>query len=324
VTADEHTPGTELVPLETSYEVELDAPPAGPPVPVDAPPTPAGTRLPVIPAHLRTMAGVRAATARQAGGLAHRSAYHAVRAPRYLLLAAMWSVVGVLRVAARQVRWWWLAEQWSLRSQAAASGDSREWMRLHKEAKETRQARGFVLLGELLALLVAAWALARYAPAWVWAVVALVLLVALARAGRPADRRIISPATVTPRFRKLTADIVLRAYYAAGLGNPDKPGQQVTFGSTMARDGEGSRVLVDLPYGLGLKDAIEARPKIASGLDVTESQVFIKRDPTSYRRHVLWVADRDPLAVPVGRTPLLAGRPADIWRPAERPARPGR
>lgn len=31
---------------------------------------------------------------------------------------------------------------------------------------------------------------------------------------------------------------------------------------------------------------------------------------------MLWVADRDPLAVPVGRTPLLAAKPADIWEPA--------
>jgi hypothetical protein len=121
---------------------------------------------------------------------------------------------------------------------------------------------------------------------------------------------------VTPRFRKLTADIVLRAYYAAKLGDPEKPGQQITFGGPMARDGEGSRVLVDLPYGKGTKDAVAAKDEIASGIDVTESQVFIRRDPTSYRRHVLWVADRDPLAVPVGRTPLLAGRPTDIWQPA--------
>jgi hypothetical protein len=44
--------------------------------------------------------------------------------------------------------------------------------------------------------------------------------------------------------------------------------------------------------------------------------VFLRRDPTSYRRHTLWVADRDPLAVPVGRTPLLACKPTDIWKPA--------
>ena len=84
----------------------------------------------------------------------------------------------------------------------------------------------------------------------------------------------------------------------------------------MARDGEGSRVLVDLPYGRGLDDAIAAKPKIASGLDVAVSQVFLHRDPTSHRRHALWVADRDPLAQPAGRTPLLACRQTDIWQRA--------
>ena len=45
-------------------------------------------------------------------------------------------------------------------------------------------------------------------------------LPALARAGRPEDRPIIAPATTVPRFRVINADVVLRAYYAAGLGHP--------------------------------------------------------------------------------------------------------
>ena len=60
----------------------------------------------------------------------------------------------------------------------------------------------------------------------------------------------------------------------------------------MARDGDGTRVVVDLPYGKGLKDAIDAKDKIASGLDVTECQVFIRRDPTQL-----------PAAHAVGRRP---------------------
>ena len=121
---------------------------------------------------------------------------------------------------------------------------------------------------------------------------------------------------ITPRFRVISADVVLRAYYAAKLGDPEKPGQDITFGSPMSRDGDGSRVAIDLPYGKGLEDAVKAKPALASGLDVSLSQVFLHRDPTSYRRHTLWVADRDPLAVPVGRSPLLACRQTDIWRPA--------
>jgi S-DNA-T family DNA segregation ATPase FtsK/SpoIIIE len=303
------------VPGDVSYEIDLDDAPAGHAVYVDLAAAP-GERLPMIPLPLRPRAGVRTALVRQAQVTGHRAGYHALRSPRYLLLALVWAVVGVFWVIARQLHWWWLLEQHGLRSEAAAAGDSREWARLHKIAAEARRTRGIVLAGELAAAAGVVVLLVRVLPWWAGALAAAVALPLLAVAGRPADRRIISPATVTPRFRKLTADIVLRAYFSAKLGDPDKPGQQVTFGSTMHRDGEGSRVEVDLPYGKGLKDAVEAKDKIASGLDVTESQVFLHRDPTSYRRHVLWVADRDPLAVPVGRTPLLAGKATDIWQPA--------
>jgi hypothetical protein len=315
-------PGTPPAPAtDTSYEIALDEDPvpaaelvhAGDGIALPARP---GELRPVIPSHLRTLAGVRAAAARHGGLLAHRGAYHGVRSPGYLLTAAGWAVVGLLVITGRAIRWWWLAEQTRLRSLAVITGDAKEWRALHKDAKETRQARGLVLLAALAAAAVAGVLMWYYAPWWGWALLAAAVLPLLARAGHPAGKPIIRAATTTPRFRVLNADIVLRAYYAAQLGHPDKPGQQVTFGSPMARDGDGSRVLVDLPFGKGLDDAVKARPAIASGLDVSLSQVFIHRDPTSHRRHTLWVADRDPLAVPVGRTPLLACKATDIWKPA--------
>jgi DNA segregation ATPase FtsK/SpoIIIE, S-DNA-T family len=323
MTAD-HLPAVpDPAPRELSYELELDDPPelGSERVPVDLDyhdmvAGNRGVRQPVIPAHLKTAAGVRAAAAHHVGRQWHRTRYHGLRSPKYLLAALGWAVVGLFRVIGCQLRWWWVLEQHELRSAAVAAGNSKEWVKLHSEAKETRKVRGIVLGLEAAAIVAAAVGLVRLQLWWAWAITAAVVVPLLARFGRPAGRRIISPAVVTPRFRNLSADIVLRAYYAAGLGHPDKPGQQVTFGSPMARDGDGSRVLVDLPYGKGLDDAIAVKPKIASGLDVTESQVFIRRDPTSHRRHTLWVADRDPLAVPVGRTPLLACRATDIWKPA--------
>jgi hypothetical protein len=155
------------------------------------------------------------------------------------------------------------------------------------------------------------------APWWVIGAVLAVVGPILAHVGRGSARPIVTPAVITPRFRMLTYDIVQRAYYAAKLGDPDKPGQQVQFAHPgMSRDGDGSRVVVDLPYGKGFDDAVKARPAIASGLDVALSQVFLTRDPSSHRRHVLWVADRDPLAIPAGRTPLLRCQETDIWQPA--------
>ncbi|GAA0333101.1 hypothetical protein NE235_13365 [Actinoallomurus spadix] len=301
---------------DTHYEVTLDDEPPAEAVPVlPAAPDASGQWQPIIPPALRTWASVKASVRQIIGRWAHQAGYHAVRAPQYAMLGGFWAGVGVFRLIGRQLRWWWVTEQNTLRQYAADRNDAEVWMKLHREVKATRTWRGIVLLGETAGVGVGASMVAN-GPWWVSAVTLAVAVPALAHVGRPIDRPIISPAVVAPRFRKLNPDIVLRAYYAARLGDPDKPGQQIQFGSTMSRDGEGSRVLIDLPHGKGLDDAIRAKPAIASGLDVALSQVFITRDPTSHRRHVLWVADRDPLAVPAGRTPLLACKPTDIWQPA--------
>jgi hypothetical protein len=325
--------GTEVVPLravpgpaetftasDIHYEVAIDdEPQPGPPVlvePPEDPPEGGVLVLPVIPEHLQTLEGVKTAVRRHAGRQWHRARYHGIRSPRYLLLMFLWALAGAARLMGRQLAWWWHAEAHELKRQAVAAGDSKEYMKLHKESRELRRIRGFILGAEVAALLLGTFLLVKYTPWYAWAAALVITGPWLAHHGRPADKPIMHAAVVIPRFRKLSADIVLRAYYAAGLGHPDKPDMQVTFGSTMNRDGEGTRVLVDLPYGLGLKDAMDKKHSIASGLDVTESQVFLHRDPTSARRHTLWVADRDPLAVPVGRTPLLACKQTDIWKPA--------
>jgi DNA segregation ATPase FtsK/SpoIIIE, S-DNA-T family len=315
---DEHQARADIMPLrpsDVSYEIELDdAAEPGSPVLVD-PPEPVAHRLPVIPSSLSSPEGIWRTAARHGGRAVHAGAYHAVRSPVYLAKTVTYALAGIFIVAARHLHWWFLGEQRCLRSQAVLAGDAKAWLQLHDAAGKARKTRGIITAITAVLLAAGSVALSRQPP-WTWVLAIAVVLPLLAWAGKPKGKPIATPATVTPRFRKLSADIVLRAYYAAGLGHPDKPGLQVTFGSPMARDGEGSRILVDLPYGKGLDDAVKAKGAIASGLDVTESQVFIRRDPTSHRRHTLWVADRDPLAVPVGRTPLLACRATDIWRPA--------
>lgn len=302
--------------LSTHFEVDLDPEPAPThaPIYVDVV-SKQDERRPIIPAQWMPQNLPR--TVRyHAGRNAHRATYHLLRSPKYLFWTVVWGVWGVFRLVGRQIHWWWLLEQHPIRQNAATQNDAFTWGKLHKEAKATRLFRGWVLVAELLALVIAYDLLRYVAPAWVDALVAAVAVPLLAHYGRPATQPIISPAVVTPRFRKLTADVVLRAYYAAGLGHPEKPDQQVGFGSVMARDGDGSRVVVNLPYGKGFQDAVNAKPAIASGLDVAVSQVYLTRDPSSNRSHILWVADRDPLAIPAGKTPLLDCKPRDIWRPA--------
>jgi S-DNA-T family DNA segregation ATPase FtsK/SpoIIIE len=307
--------------LDRSYEVELDepVPTAAAPVYVDPPPARVIDVRPIIPDHLRGRRAVAASAKRAAARGGRIAAFHAVRAPVvYAPKAAFWSLAGLLKLVRRQMAWWWDLESFSLRQEAANNNDAHTYRTLDKETRAKRSFRGWVLVGELVGLVIAATVLLKMLPAWVVWLLVVGLVLTLARFGRPAGKPIVGRAVVAPRFRKLNADIVLRAYYAAGLGHPDKPDQQVQFGSTMSRDAmnSGSQVVVDLPYGKTFDDVVKSKKQLASGLDVTEYQVFLTRDKTSTRRHLLFVADRDPLAIPAGRTPLLNCKPTDIWKPA--------
>jgi len=330
--------GAEVERFDTSYEVNLDdaadgsvtepltgelLPPKGaadPGFTVDIP-TGRDGREPIIPAAYRPeniKATVRLAVQRAL----HVAGFHAVRVPLYGAKVAFWGVVGGFRLVNRQLRWWWLTEQFQVRQAVAdsASRDAKDAARLystlHREARTTRRWRGIVLAGQSIGVTVGGMALWNMAPMWITAAAGAVALGGLAHFGRPIDRPILSRAVIAPRFRKLNLDIVLRAYYAAGLGNPDRENDRIDFGGQMARDGGGSHVIVNLPYGRTFSEAVKAKEKIASGLDVSLSQVFITRDNTSNRSHNLWVADRDPLAMPAGRTPLLRCKATDIWQPA--------
>ncbi|WP_433057064.1 cell division protein FtsK [Dactylosporangium sp. CS-033363] len=300
------------------FDVPLDDEPERGGTLVDAPPADPKGRRPIIPGRLLGWQNFKATVRDIAEDVLHRSAYHAVRAPWYGAQAAFWATVGLFKLIGRQLRWWWLSEQYGLRQRAADDNDPQTWYKLHREVKATRTWRGIVLAGELLALGVGGPIAYAVAPWWIVGLAAAGAVCGLARLGHPEDKPILRPAVVAGRYRRVNPDIILRAYYAAGLGHSDKPNQQIAFGSTMSRDttGSGSQVLIDLPYGKTFDDAVKARGAVASGLDVAVSQVFITRDPSSHRRHVLWVADRDPLAIGAGRTPLLRCKPTDIWQPA--------
>ena len=111
-------------------------------------------------------------------------------------------------------------------------------------------------------------------------------------------------AVTTPLVRKISTDAIIRAYERAGLcsTDPKKPADHLGFGSTMTRDAldKGSQVVVYLPYGGTFAAVVNAKTKIASGLDVAESQVYFTQDKQSERRHTLRVLDADPLAEPAG------------------------
>lgn len=323
-----YLPGSEpsVIPVAeqaTHYEVTLDgiASPSGAVVDLpdgvgNVPDT--GARRPIVPPSLMGWPSIKATVAHELGRIGYVAAFHTIRSPWYAAQVVGYSTYGGVRLIGRQLSWWWVSETFSLRQAAADAEDALLWMKLHREVKSTRAWRAAVLVTEALAgllLVPVGWSLA---PWWAQCVTAAGGLWLLTRMGLPTGRSIVKPVTVTGRFRKLNTDIVLRAYYAANLGKADKPGQEITFASTMSRDaaGGGSYVRINLPYGKTYDDVVKAKGAIASGLDVAMSQVYLTADPTSHRGHVLYVSDRDPLAIPAGRTPLLDGKVRSIWEPA--------
>ena len=199
-------------------------------------------------------------------------------------------------------------------------GNSAEWRSLHTHVVKRRSFRGAVLGAELFAIVLTLVLVAWLAPWWSWFIVAAIAMPPLAHYGRPDHRPIVQSALTTPLVRKISTDAIVRAYEVAGLSStdPKKPQLHLSFGSTMTRDqlDKGSQVVVYLPYGGTFAKVVDARPQIASGLDVAESQIYFTKDAKSERRHTLRVLDEDPLSGPAGRTPLLDCKQRSIWRKA--------
>jgi S-DNA-T family DNA segregation ATPase FtsK/SpoIIIE len=298
---------------DTSFEVVLDDEAA--PKPVIPVADKAPVLQPIIPEHLATIDGLKSTLVRKTARTWHRTRYHVIRSPKYFLLCVIWGLIGLGKAVWVQIRWWWVSETAPLKRDAIDKNDHSVWLGLHREAKRTRYTRARWLLAEFVSVLVCGVLMWLFAPVWLWIVVVGIALLLLARFGRPKDKPIVTAAVVQPRFRVITADAVLRAYYAAGLGDPEKPEQQIKFEGFMSRDSRdrGSQVGVVLPYGKTHSQAVAVREKIASGLDVALTQVYLTKDKVSNRRHLLWVGDADPLSIPAGRTTLLDCKPRDIW-----------
>jgi len=133
--------------------------------------------------------------------------------------------------------------------------------------------------------------------------------------GRRKDQPLIDAAVMSKvAARKLTADMVVRAFMAARLCKEDDP---ITFAQPIARDGKGWAAVIDLPYGAKASDAIKRREDLAAGLDIDEVQVFLSRHrgrDGSARRVTLWVADEDPYAEKPPVSPLASLESLDFWK----------
>jgi S-DNA-T family DNA segregation ATPase FtsK/SpoIIIE len=313
-------PGAEVVPIRPGSQVEpaepAEPPAAEPPVIYADITSAAGERRPVIPVPWQRE-NLRGTIEQLAGLTWHRTKYHGLRILFYAVAVLFWAAAGVARTVKRQVAWWWLLEQHSLRSEAAAAGDSREWMKLHREAKQDRKIRGGILALELTGILIAISILARIGLWQVWAGVATVAVPILAVAGRPYGHRIISPAVVPPQYEEPTHDSITEALGSLGIKRINdviKEGRGLSFITPVMRDGPGWGVQLDLPKGVTAGHIIQSRPELASGLRRPLSATWPEGVPAEHEgRLSLWVGFHDITKTKQPRWPLAKAGTSNVF-----------
>jgi S-DNA-T family DNA segregation ATPase FtsK/SpoIIIE len=279
---------------------------------VDLSPRPLDRR-PILPVWVRDSGQRRAFGRWLAAYVWHTAAFHTVRVPKYLARTVLYAPRGVGRAVAALFRWVSDAEGRPLRLYAIERGDVTGYMSLSRQRNNRVRLR-LTTVASLTACTASALTIAAVLwPRSPWLVLA--LAVALAGwHGRREDRPFLDPAVVVPRARKLTPDLVMRAFQAAGLCKDDNP---ISFPQPICRDGDGWLALVDLPYGKKAADALKKHQDIAAALDIDEVQVFLDRirgEGGSARRVALWVADVDVFAQKPPVTALAKAESVDFWQ----------
>ena len=296
---------------EVSTEVQLDESAGPAPAYVDISDGQAARKA-VIPAHWRTLEAARRHLQLAAARHGHRAAYHGVRSPGYAVRAAGYAVRGVFVVLYRIIRWWHVPGMSELEHQAAADGLLNDHLRLHKQGRDTRSARGVIVAVVAVVVLVAVVAVARFAPWQAWGVLAAAVFVSLARAGRPQGRTITTRAELPAQVQPPSQDVIIRALGSLGIGEVNKAIAAGTFPplpSPVREDGPGWRAEIDLPYGVTAAMVVDRREQLASGLRRPLGAVWPEPVTSEHAgRLELFVGRADISKAKPPAWPLLRGR----------------
>jgi DNA segregation ATPase FtsK/SpoIIIE, S-DNA-T family len=259
--------------------------------------SPDAQRKRIIPEHWTTRENARRHIALVAARHGHAAAYHGVRSPGYFFRALGFAVWGIAVTGKRIIAWWHIPGTAKLESEAAASGLLNEHLRLHKQGRETRKARGTILALCLAALIVGVVAMVRFSPWWGWALAAVALFVLSALAGRPQGKTITTRAQIPAQVQPPTGDVIFRALGSLGIAQISRAladRSMPPLPAPVREDGPGWRAEIDLPYGVTATQVIERREALASGLRRPLGAVW--PEPVTHEhagRLELWVGRED-------------------------------
>jgi S-DNA-T family DNA segregation ATPase FtsK/SpoIIIE len=212
---------------------------------------------------------------------------------------------GLWRILARAV-WWARAEHgnFELRQRAAAVGDADTWLKLNTRRMQESRPRWFGLAAAALALTVAALLTYFMVPAWVKAAVAVVLLMLMARVGRPVDKPIIKSAFNAARYVRLTAELTRKSLMTCMPAIKDAA--SIRFNREIYRDGPGYTAEMSLPDGIIATDVIDRRDYLAAGFQLPVAQVWPEPVKGAHPGVLaIWVGDRPVDRMRAPKSPLL-------------------
>jgi S-DNA-T family DNA segregation ATPase FtsK/SpoIIIE len=313
---DPERPDAEIVPLRADQAASAADLDRGSAAYIDTTAVP--QRRPILPPALQR--ANLPATVRFHAGLAwHRSRYHGLRAPFYLLMLAWHAVRGAARLTGRVVSWWHWPHGWVLESQAVAAGrpGHHEAMRAHQQGLKTRAARGRIIAVSGVFAATAAAGLALTVPRWIWIPAGLVLAVVLARHGRPEGRPVVRAAVVAPAYETPTPEIITRALGAlslAGINEAIRNGQGIRFITDVHRDGPGWGCDLDLPHGVTAGMIVARRDQLASGLRRPLSATWPEPVAEEHEGRLrLWIGYQDLAKTRPPVWPLARAGQADVF-----------
>lgn len=244
-------------------------------------------RVPIVPAWLRN-AEQRVAFVKQFAGLvAYLTGLHASRSPKYAAKVTLWALPGLWRTLTLTHHWVFDWEAHSVRADSVRRNATDEYMKLSRQRNDRVRRRGLAVVGMALALLTVALVVAFAAPTWAQLAAVGLVVVVLARVGRPSDKPIIDRVVIGQRFTRLTAEMVRNAVVALAIGVKE-PGQ-LTFKVPVHRDGPGWLARFDLPPGVRAVKVLEAREGLSSALRLPVDQIWPSVGPDHAGQVDLWV-----------------------------------
>jgi hypothetical protein len=206
--------------------------------------------------------------------------------------------------------WWWRwvsgARQTPRLVLAISSADVAD---AYSDRKRDRMLGSILSVLFVLAVSVGSWWGWHHMPvrtvaAWLGVSVGLGLLARLQR-GDP-----LLPPVHVPTGKAITAPAIVDAF--APLCGKD---QAVTVLGTPHRKGDGWYAVVELPSSLEAATVVKRRATVAAGLKVAEDRVTVDPLPLASADQIgLYVADRHPLEVEVGTSPVLEVAETDVMQ----------